>query len=277
VFIGDTYHVCHLGPLVARRPTGGSASDRSSRAIWIGVSVARLVTRSGGCGLPTDSYRSVGSTEPPLPGDSKPASTTRSARGAHGPLLSSPVNRPPGWGHVDGLCDGESACKRDPVTALAGGRWPSICAVYPKVASPPGLGTAQIWDRRGGRAARAFCLTLLPVGFAEPPGSPRALVRSYRTVSPLPDPGCPGHRRSALCCTAPSGRPDLALASTVPFGVPTFLDTVDRAAATRPTHRQPPLYRRRKGANVTEASYWHPLVSRNARSVRDHAGQVAPS
>jgi len=29
-------------------------------------------------------------------------------------------------------------------------------------------------------------LTLLRVGFAEPPGSPRALVRSCRTVSPLP-------------------------------------------------------------------------------------------
>src|SRR5207247_3308281 len=30
------------------------------------------------------------------------------------------------------------------------------------------------------------CVALLPMGFAEPPGSPRALVRSYRTVSPLP-------------------------------------------------------------------------------------------
>src|SRR5690606_689899 len=33
----------------------------------------------------------------------------------------------------------------------------------------------------------------------------RLAVRSYRTVSPLPDPdppcGVPGHRRSALCCT----------------------------------------------------------------------------
>src|SRR2546425_13338976 len=38
-----------------------------------------------------------------------------------------------------------------------------------------------------GRAARP-CLALLRVGFAEPPGSPRALVRSYRTVSPLPVP-----------------------------------------------------------------------------------------
>src|SRR3954453_13640844 len=30
------------------------------------------------------------------------------------------------------------------------------------------------------------CLALLRVGFTEPPGSPRALVRSYRTVAPLP-------------------------------------------------------------------------------------------
>jgi len=35
----------------------------------------------------------------------------------------------------------------------------------------------------------------------EPSGSPRALVRSYRTVSPLPVAGGhpPAHRRSALC------------------------------------------------------------------------------
>ena len=34
--------------------------------------------------------------------------------------------------------------------------------------------------------ARTLCLALLRAGFAEPAGSPRLLVRSYRTVSPLP-------------------------------------------------------------------------------------------
>ncbi len=40
----------------------------------------------------------------------------------------------------------------------------------------------------------------------------------------------------------PAGRPDWPLASTLLCGVPTFLDTIPRAvraAATRPTHRQP--------------------------------------
>ncbi len=48
-------------------------------------------------------------------------------------------------------------------------------------------------------------LALLRVGFAEPPGSPRALVRSYRTVSPLPVPrGAIGGLFSvALSCGSP--------------------------------------------------------------------------
>ena len=85
-------------------------------------------------------------------------------------------------------------------------------------------------SRRSGRAAHAFCSTLLRVGFAEPPGSLRTLVRSYRTVSPLP-PIVGG--LSLLHC--PSGHPDLALASTLPNGVPTFLDTV--VAVPRPPGR----------------------------------------
>src|ERR1019366_8629663 len=66
--------------------------------------------------------------------------------------------------------------------------------------------------------------TLLRVGFAEPAGSPRPLVRSYRTVSPLPV-RRPGVTPSAVCSLwhFPAGRPDWPLASTLPCGVPTFL------------------------------------------------------
>ena len=38
------------------------------------------------------------------------------------------------------------------------------------------------------RAATSFCLALLRVGFTLPVESPRTAVRSYRTISPLPDP-----------------------------------------------------------------------------------------
>ena len=69
------------------------------------------------------------------------------------------------------------------------------------------------------------CLALLRVGFAEPYESLRMLVRSYRTVSALPVTSELAHRRS-LSVAQPSGHPDLALASTLPYGVPTFLDTV---------------------------------------------------
>ena len=70
--------------------------------------------------------------------------------------------------------------------------------------------------------------TLLLVGVAEPPGSPRTLVRSYRTVSPLPV-RRPENRSppSAVCFLwpDPTGRPALVLTSTVPYGAPTFLDS----------------------------------------------------
>jgi hypothetical protein len=38
----------------------------------------------------------------------------------------------------------------------------------------------------GGPPSSAPCLALLQVGFTEPPSSPRTLVVSYTTVSPLP-------------------------------------------------------------------------------------------
>jgi len=65
-------------------------------------------------------------------------------------------------------------------------------------------------------------LALLPVGFAKPPPSPGALVRSYRTVSPLPHP----HKVGPAVCFLwhfPSGHPAWVLPSTVLCGVRTFL------------------------------------------------------
>ena len=89
------------------------------------------------------------------------------------------------------------------------------------LSGPPGGGNREV----AGRAARAPCSTLLRVGFTEPTGSPRSLVRSYRTVSPLPV-RHPGVTPSAVCSLwhFPAGHPDWPLASTLPYGVPTFLD-----------------------------------------------------
>jgi len=107
--------------------------------------------------------------------------------------------------------DGESLCKRDSVRTF-------VCGDHPSMRS----------TRRspcGGRAAHSFCLTLLLVGFTKPRESPHVLVRSYRTVSALPvivaDPSAVS---SLLHC--PSGCPDLARASTMLCGVPTFLDVL---------------------------------------------------
>jgi hypothetical protein len=58
-----------------------------------------------------------------------------------------------------------------------------------------------------GRAARLPRLALLRVGFTEPAGSPPSLVRSYRTLSPLPvrarRPAIGGFLSVALSCGSP--------------------------------------------------------------------------
>jgi len=70
----------------------------------------------------------------------------------------------------------------------------------------------------------ASCLALLPVGFAEPERSPDLLVRSYRTVSPLPRPDRIDRGEAVyflLHCPDPCGR--WALPTTVPCEARTFL------------------------------------------------------
>src|SRR5581483_2586195 len=77
---------------------------------------------------------------------------------------------------------GEPACTPDSVPVRRcrrpGGGHPSRPAVARRLQRP----TPGSWS--GGPPSP--CLALLRVGFTEPPGSPRALVRSYRTVAPLP-------------------------------------------------------------------------------------------
>src|SRR5581483_7629283 len=71
--------------------------------------------------------------------------------------------------HQSATGDGEPACKRDSVTRSREPVAIHLCGLPGDVgrASHPTLGLA-------------------PGGGCQPPGSPRALVRSYRTVSPLP-------------------------------------------------------------------------------------------
>jgi hypothetical protein len=75
---------------------------------------------------------------------------------------------------------------------------------------PASIGRAALNRSRRPRAPEgAWALvTLLRVGFTEPPGSLRALVVSYTTVSPLPlARPKPGPGRSVLCGTVPRVTP----------------------------------------------------------------------
>src|SRR6266404_4273006 len=100
---------------------------------------------------------------------------------------------------------GESACRPGSVRPLArGGGHPSGTAVA-------GSLVRSTREHRAGRpqslaqGAVTPLLTLLRVGFTEPPQSPAALVVSYTTVSPLP-PRC-ARGRSVFCGTVPQVAP----------------------------------------------------------------------
>jgi hypothetical protein len=100
---------------------------------------------------------------------------------------------------------------------------------------PAGIGRAALNRSRSSLANQRTLLTLLRVGFTEPPQSPAALVVSYTTVSPLPRrPAGTG----AVCFLwhCPAGHPGSALPTTLPCGARTFLDgTV--SAPPRPSGR----------------------------------------
>ena len=107
---------------------------------------------------------------------------------------------------------------------------------------------------------RMALVTLLQVGFTKPPGSLRALVVSYTTVSPLPRPG-----RSlawAVCSLwhFPAGHPGSALPTTLPCGARTFLTGPWLAwpgAAARPARPIPKDKRSHPGSRALARGIRH--------------------
>ena len=140
----------------------------------------------------------------------------------------------------------EPACKPDPVPARDG----RATTIHLDTPSPgassgppadsdeqPSCASLHVIRAVAPRAMRPS--TLLRVGFTQPPRSPGVLVRSYRTVSPLPRPRA---WRFIFCGTDPAGYPGLPLATTLLCGVRTFLGSTGlspggdgpRPAAVRP-------------------------------------------
>jgi hypothetical protein len=82
---------------------------------------------------------------------------------------------------------------------------------------------------------REALLTLLRVGFTEPPQSPAALVVSYTTVSPLPTARyLAGPEAVCFLWHCPAGHPGSALPTTLPCGARTFLSMASWAKPRPP-------------------------------------------
>lgn len=142
---------------------------------------------------------------------------------------------PRGLGPLQSACGGESACTPDSVE----GGHPS----RPTVTRRFQRSTREL----GGPPAP--CLTLLHVGFTEPPGSPRALVRSYRTVAPLPV--RTGRSRSAIgglfSVALSCGSPRLGVTQHVALWSPDVPRTGRSPyATTRPAHHRAGIIPRRE-------------------------------
>ena len=103
-------------------------------------------------------------------------------------------------------------------------------------------------------------LALLRVEFTVPRTVTSRAVRSYRTLSPLPDPACAGHRRFALCCTG-RGFPPQALPGTLPYGARTFLPSARLPFGTTTKRRLSGQLRRRMiGEITTIVTFFYRLI-----------------
>ena len=127
--------------------------------------------------------------------------------------------------------NGEVACKRDSVSDRLPGRPVTIhlCGLPEGVQLPGRTGrSSPLLGLAPGGVYRADDVTVV-AGALLPH---RFTLTCDQLAVKRTDPSA-----VSLCCTCPSGRPNLALASTLPCGVPTFLDDAARTAAiTRPPH-----------------------------------------
>ncbi len=148
----------------------------------------------------------LGGRHPAGPGRPGGAGVPLRSRRSPGPRRTAPARVNPRAG---AMTTDESACtpgsvSRGPCGPRGGGHPSGTGVTTGLVRSTRGLGRAALGRPR--RAVRRQpLLTLLRVGFTEPSGSPRTLVVSYTTVSPLP--GASRPRRSAFCGTFPRVTP----------------------------------------------------------------------
>ena len=175
---------------------------------------------------------------------------------------------------------GELACRPGSVRPLArAGGHPSRAAVAGNlVRSTRELGRAALSRSRRSRCsripsrARDSLLTLLRVGFTEPPRSPWALVVSYTTVSPLP----PVSRgRSVFCGTFPRVTPGRRYRPPCPAEPePSSARQADLARRDRPAS-SPAARVQRRGRTATLATGRNlPGISRTIISCFPHCGRL---
>ncbi len=122
-----------------------------------------------------------------------------------------PISRGPRSGERGGKPSSVLPPRPCPLTGARGREaWAAISLAPPLPTGSSGLPAPEFdrTDRPGqpsstSRTPGQGLFDLARGGVCRAPAVASRAVRSYRTVSPLPDPDCSGHRRSVLCGTFP--------------------------------------------------------------------------
>ena len=180
--------------------------------------------------------------------------------------------------------DAEPADKPDSVNATRAA--PDNHSSRRRITAPLKLPTRRLPGAPLPTSAQGACrspayLELLRVEVTVPCALPHAAVRSYRTVSPLPDP--PGLRQgpSAVCSLLPcsASHDGWPLAITLPYGVRTFLPLPKGGgdcladSAGRSVSRTPPCRRPTSAPNSARRPPSRPTRHRDTQLVRRRPGR----